>query len=161
MRRQLVAEGNMDPLLRSTLGVIADTGNSFGENARKRPAWTRELEFTVKDIRKEPAEHLWCVGDYASLDPRNEKVSRAVARLFKAARLDYALLHEAEWTAGNDVRRVGEEGLYESLVEHNLAEMSAAKPFDRIITTDPHSYNTLRNEYPEFGATAPVEHYSS
>jgi len=161
MRRQLVAEGNIDPLLRSTLGVIADTGNSFGENARKRPAWTRELEFTVKDIRREPAENLWFVGDYASFDPRNQKVSRTVARLFKAARLDYALLHEAEWTAGNDVRRVGEEGLYESLVEHNLAEMSAAKPFDRIITTDPHSYNTLRNEYPEFGATAPVEHYSS
>lgn len=161
MRRQLVAQGNMDPLLRATLGTIADTGNSFGENARKRPAWTRELEFEVKDIRSEPAENLWFVGDYASFDPRNQKVSQTVARLLKAARLDYALLHEAEWTAGNDVRRVGEEGLYENLVEHNLAEMSAARHFDRIITTDPHSYNTLRNEYPEFGAMAPVEHYSS
>ena len=161
MRRQLVAQGNMDPLLRSTLGTIADTGNSFGENARKRPAWTRELEFKVKDIRREPAENLWFVGDYASFDPRNQKVSQTVARLLKAAQVDYALLQEAEWTAGNDVRRVGEEGLYENLVEHNLAEMSAAKPFDRIITTDPHSYNTLRNEYPEFGAVAPIEHYSS
>ncbi len=161
MRRQLVARGDMDPLLRATLGAIADTGNCFNENARKRPAWTRELGFRIKDIRTDAAESLWFVGDYASFDPRNQKVSQVVARLFKAAQVDYALLHEAEWTAGNDVRRVGEEGLYEALAEHNLAEMSAARPFSRIITTDPHSYNTLRNEYPEFGATAPIEHYST
>jgi Fe-S oxidoreductase/electron transfer flavoprotein alpha/beta subunit len=161
MRRRLVEQGAMDPLLQTTLGAIGDTGNSFGENARKRPAWTRELEFKVKDIREEPADNLWFVGDYASFDPRNQKVSQSVARLLKAADVDYALLHESEWTAGNDVRRTGEEGLFESIVEHNLEEIGAAKPFNRIITTDPHSYNTLRNEYPEFGDVAPIEHYSS
>ena len=45
----------MDPLLQTTLGTIGDTGNSFGENARKRSAWTRELEFAVKDIREDAA----------------------------------------------------------------------------------------------------------
>ena len=161
MRRQLVEQGTMDPLLQTTLGAIGDTGNSFGENARKRAAWTRELEFQVKDIREEAADSLWFVGDYASFDPRNQKVSQSVARLLKAAGEDYALLRESEWTAGNDVRRTGEEGLFESIVEHNLEEMGAAKSFGRIITTDPHSYNTLRNEYPEFGDVAPIEHYSS
>ena len=165
MRRQLVARGDMDPLLQRTLDAFASTGNSFGENARKRAAWTRELDFPVKDIRSEPAANLWFVGDYASFDPRNQKVSRAFASLLKIAGVDFALLHEGERNSGNDVRRVGEEGLYETLAESNLAAMTGCKPFARIITTDPHSYNTIRNEYPEFGpksgTVAPVEHYSS
>ncbi|WP_371225827.1 heterodisulfide reductase-related iron-sulfur binding cluster [Roseovarius sp. 2305UL8-3] len=161
MRRQLVDRGEMDPLLQGTLDTIASTGNSFGESSRKRSAWARELEFEVKDIRETPAEDLWFVGDYASFDPRNQKVSRAFASLMKAAGNDFALLHEGERNSGNDVRRVGEEGLYETLVEENLEALTGVKEFSRIITTDPHSYNTIRNEYPEFGQTPPIEHYSS
>ncbi|HLB07807.1 MAG TPA: (Fe-S)-binding protein, partial [Alphaproteobacteria bacterium] len=160
MRRRLVEQGEMDPLLESTLNAIATYGNSFGESARKRAAWVEALEFPVKDIRKERADYLWFVGDYASFDPRNQKVSQTVARLFKLAKVDYGLLLEGERTAGNDVRRVGEEGLFESLVEHNLAQMKSAAGFARIVTTDPHSYNTIRNEYPEFGEVAPIVHYS-
>jgi electron transfer flavoprotein alpha/beta subunit len=74
--------------------------------------------------------------------------------------VDFGLLYDGEKTAGNDVRRIGEEGLFESLAEHNLAQMSKAKAFQRIVTTDPHSYNTLRNEYPDFGNIAPVIHYT-
>ncbi|MFV2092490.1 MAG: heterodisulfide reductase-related iron-sulfur binding cluster, partial [Hyphomicrobiales bacterium] len=161
MRRQLVERGDMDPLLQTTLDAIASTGNSFGENARKRPAWTRELEFPVKDIRQDAADSLWFVGDYASFDPRNQKVSRAFASLMKVGGVDFALLHEGERNSGNDVRRVGEEGLFETLVEENLKAMTGVNAFARIITTDPHSYNTIRNEYPEFGKTPPVEHYTS
>lgn len=160
MRRQLVESDNIDPLLKTTLNTIASSGNSFGEPARKRAAWTRELEFKVKDVRTAAAEFLWFVGDQASFDPRNQKVTRTVARIFKAARVDFGLLHDGEKTAGNDVRRIGEEGLFESLVEHNLKEMSKAQPFKRIVTTDPHTFNTLVNEYPEFGKIAPVTHYT-
>ena len=160
MRRQLVDRGDMDPLLQSTLDTIGTSGNSFGEPMRRRSAWTRELEFPVKDIREEPADVLWFVGDYASFDPRNQKVSRTVARLLRAAGVDFALLHEAERTAGNDVRRVGEEGLFESLAEHNLEQLRHCKSFSRIITTDPHSFNTIKNEYPDFGAVAPIQHYA-
>lgn len=161
MRRQLVDRGEMDPLLQGTLDTIASTGNSFGENARKRSAWVRELEFEVKDIRETAADSLWFVGDYASFDPRNQIVSRTFASLMKASNVDFALLHEGERNSGNDVRRVGEEGLYETLVEENLQAMTGVKAFSRIITTDPHSYNTIKNEYPEFGETPPIEHYSS
>ena len=161
MRRQLVEEGDMEQQLRDTLDMIANRGNSFGESPRSRGGWTAALEFPVKDVRAEPAENLWFVGDYASYDPRNQDVSRTVARLFRAAGLDFGLLYESERTAGNDVRRVGEEGLFESLAEHNLEAMAAAQRFDAIVTTDPHSYNTIRNEYPEFGETAPIRHYTS
>jgi len=160
LRRQLIEQGVMDPMLRTTLKAISDTGNSFGEASRKRAAWTQPLEFKVKDIRETEADTLWFVGDFAAFDPRNQKVSQTVARLFKAAQFDFGLLHEAERTAGNDVRRTGEEGLFEELVAHNLETMAKAKRFRRIVTTDPHSFNTLRNEYPQFGEVAPVMHYS-
>ena len=160
MRRHLVESDQLDPLLRTILNTIGTSGNSFGEPARKRAAWTHELEFKIRDIRQDAAETLWFVGDQASFDPRNQKVSRTVARLLKAGGVDFGLLYEGEKTAGNDVRRVGEEGLFESLVEHNLGQMNAAKTFRRIVTTDPHSLNTLHNEYPEFGKTAPVSHYT-
>ena len=161
MRRRLVEDGAMEQQLRDTLDMIANRGNSFGEPPRARGGWTAALEFPVKDVREEPAEHLWFVGDYASYDPRNQDVSRTVARLFRAAGLDFGLLYEAERTAGNDVRRVGEEGLFESLAEHNLEAMGAARQFEAIVTTDPHSYNTIRNEYPDYGDVAPIRHYSS
>lgn len=160
MRRQLIESDQLDPLLRTMLNTIGTSGNSFGEPARKRAAWTRELEFKIKDVRHEEAETLWFVGDQASFDPRNQKVSRTVARLLKAGGVDFGLLYEGEKTAGNDVRRIGEEGLFESLVDHNLGQMKAARPFRRIVTTDPHSLNTLHNEYPEYGELAPVFHYT-
>ena len=161
MRRHLVEQGDMDPLLQATMENIANLGNSFADNPRKRAVWVNALEFPVKDIREEAADNLWFVGDYASFDPRNQKVSQTVARLFQVAKVDYGLLLEGERTAGNDVRRVGEEGLYESLVEHNLEQMGNAKGFKQIITTDPHSYNTIKNEYPDFGEVAPIRHYSA
>jgi Fe-S oxidoreductase/electron transfer flavoprotein alpha/beta subunit len=161
MRRSLVDEGKIDPMLQTTFASLGDVGNSFGESPRKRSAWVDELDFPVKDIRSEPAQYLWFVGDYASFDPRNQKVSRTVARLLRAAGVDFALLHEGEHSAGNDIRRAGEEGLFSLLAEHNLAQMSAAHPFERILTTDPHSYNTIRNEYPEYQDIAEIEHYST
>ena len=75
------------------------------------------------------------------------------------AGVDFGILFDAERTAGNDVRRVGEEGLFASLAEHNVATISACE-FERILTTDPHTYNTLRNEYPDFGGSWPVVHHS-
>ncbi len=160
MRRALVDQGKIDPMLQTTFSALGDVGNSFGETPRKRSAWVEELDFKVKDIRSEPADYLWFVGDYASFDPRNQKVSRTFARLLRAAGVDFALLHEGEHSAGNDVRRAGEEGLFSLLAEHNLDQMAKANPFKRIITTDPHSYNTIRNEYPEYQEIAEIDHYS-
>lgn len=161
MRRHLVDQGKMDPLLQSVLSNLSDKGNSFGESPKSRADWVKTLEFPVKDIRKEPSTYMWFVGDYAAFDPRNQIVSRTVARLFKVAGVDFGLLHEGEKNAGNDIRRVGEEGLFETLVEENLEAFNKAQTFQSIITTDPHSYNTIKNEYPEYGETPDIEHYTT
>jgi Fe-S oxidoreductase/nitrate reductase gamma subunit len=160
LRRRLVEEGELDSNLQSTLEVIHKSGNSFGENKRRRGRWTQELDFDVPDARKQPVDVLWFVGDYASFDPRSQRVTRSLARLLHAAEVDFGILFDGERNSGNDVRRVGEEGLFESLAEQNIATISGCE-FERIVTTDPHSLNTLRNEYPDLGGDWSVVHHTA
>jgi Fe-S oxidoreductase len=69
-------------------------------------------------------------------------------------------MFDGERNSGNDVRRIGEEGLYLSLAERNIAALAECD-FQRIITTDPHSLNTIRNEYPALGGSWPVGHHTT
>jgi Fe-S oxidoreductase/nitrate reductase gamma subunit len=160
LRRRLVEDGELPANLQATLQTIHKSGNSFGERARRRGRWTEELDFEVKDARKESVDVLWFVGDYASFDPRSQTVTRALARLFQAAALDFGILYDGERNSGNDVRRAGEEGLFEALAEQNVAALEECE-FNRIVTSDPHSLNTLRNEYPELGASYEVMHHTA
>jgi Fe-S oxidoreductase/nitrate reductase gamma subunit len=159
LRRALVDKGEMDPLLQQTLQNFGSQGNSQGKSARMRARWTKPLDFKIPDARKEPVEYLWFVGDFASYDERAQEASRALARILHDAGVSFGLLYEGERNAGNDVRRVGEEGLFEVLAEQNMKALGAAR-FDAIFTTDPHSLNTLRNEYPQLGLDKPVYHYT-
>ncbi len=159
LRRALVDEGEMEDMLQDALANIGDYGNSFGKPERMRAKWTKDLDFKPKDARKEPVEYLWFVGDYASFDERIQERTRKVATILHRAGVDFGLLYEDERNAGNDVRRVGEEGLYEMLAEDNIAALKSAK-FQKIFTTDPHSYNTIKNEYPDFGGEFEIYHYT-
>ena len=159
MRRRLLEEGELDPGLQSTLEQIHRSGNSLGQSRRSRGNWTAELPFEVKDARKEEVDVLWFVGDYASFDPRSQRVTRAIAGLLHCADVDFGILYDAERNAGNDVRRAGEEGLFELLAEHNGEQLSKCS-FNRIVTSDPHSLNTLTNEYREFGGPWTVLHHT-
>lgn len=124
-----------------------------------RARWTKSLDFPVLDARAVPVEYLWFLGDFASFDERLVEISCSLAQVLQRAGISFGILYEDERNAGNDVRRVGEEGLFEMLVESNLAAFQKAK-FEKIVTTDPHSFNTLRNEYPAFGLNKPVMHYT-
>jgi Fe-S oxidoreductase len=112
--------------------------------------------FEIKDARKEPVEYLWFVGDYASFDPRVQEVTQAAARLFHRAGLDFGILYDTEQNAGNDIRRLGEEGLFEMLRDKNLEALDSAQ-FETIVTTDPHTYFVLKHEY---GLDGKVKHYT-
>ena len=161
IRRRLVNDGaELDSGIQSTLEKIGKSGNSFGQAMRNRAKWAQAgLAFKIKDIRKEPAEFLWFVGDYASFDARVQEVTRTVARVLHHAGVDFGILYDAERNSGNDVRRVGEEGLFEQLAEQNIAAMSQCT-FQRVITTDPHTLNALKNEYPDYGGQWDTIHYT-
>lgn len=159
MRRRLVDEGSMEDSLQDALMNIGDYGNSFGQPERTRGKWAQGLDFSIKDVRREEAEYLWFVGDYASFDSRLQELSRTIAQVFIKIGIDFGILYDGEKNSGNDVRRIGEEGLFEMLVEDNLAVLQKAK-FKEIFTTDPHSFNTIKNEYPEFGGDFTIYHYT-
>ncbi|MCL5994694.1 MAG: (Fe-S)-binding protein, partial [Chloroflexi bacterium] len=160
MRRHLVNEGQMDGKLQEALAKLGRYGNSFGQSERARAKWAQPARPKIKDARKEPVEYLWFVGDYASYSAGLVDVTRKTAEVFQKAGLDFGILCEAERNAGNDVRRVGEEGLFEVLVEKNV-EAFAKSQFKTIVTTDPHSYNTLKHEYPSTeNGRYPILHYA-
>jgi Fe-S oxidoreductase len=146
MRRHLVNQGEIETAVQDTLMKLSRYGNSFGQSDRNRSKWTQGLDFTIKDARKEPVEYLWWVGDYASFDARLQNITQATAKLFNKAGLDFGLVYEAERNSGNDLRRIGEEGLFEQIRGKNLQTLEKAQ-FKTIVTTDPHAYNSLKNEY--------------
>ena len=159
MRRQLVEQARVQPMLQEALSNLQRNGNSMGKSPRLRARWTKDLSFKIKDARAEPVDILWFVGDFASFDPRVQANTRRVAELMHAAGVDFGILYEAEQNSGNDVRRAGEEGLFEMLAKHNI-ELLSGCTFNRIMTTDPHSLNALRQEYRAIGATFEVIHYT-
>lgn len=161
IRQRLISDGaTLDGNLQKALVNLGKQGNSFGQSARNRAKWTQTLNFKIKDARKEQVEYLWFVGDYASFDARGQNLTRQVASVFKQAGLDFGILYDAEWNTGNDARRVGEEGLFEQLAEHNIAALDKAKFSRGIITTDPHTMNALRFEYAKLGKQYSVLHYT-
>ncbi|HTP31398.1 MAG TPA: (Fe-S)-binding protein [Candidatus Acidoferrales bacterium] len=159
MRRRLVGEGDMDKSLQEALKNLNRYGNSFGAPPRARAKWAQQLDFPIKDARKEPVQYLWFVGDYASYDPRVNAATCAAARVFHKAGLDFGILGDSEQNSGNDVRLAGEEGLYESLQEKNLKAFGRAR-FQEIITTDPHSFQVLTHEYPATNGARTVRHHT-
>ncbi len=165
MRRHLVDQGEIDEGLQDALMNIQRYGNSFGQSPRKRGDWTKTLDFKLANAQQDEVEYLWFAGDYASYDQRAQQVTRAVAAVFRHAGLDVGILADKEQNAGNDVRRVGEEGLFDLLREKNSKVLEKAR-FRHIVTTDPHTYNTLKNEYRLGGAASATDggrrvlHYS-
>ncbi len=159
LRRHLVSQGAVGRTVQDMLASLNRYGNSFSKSDRMRAKWVQSAGLKIKDARKEPVEYLWFVGDYASFDPRCEDATRKTARIFAQAGLDFGLLYEAERNAGNDVRRIGEEGLFEMLRDRNQQAFAKAQ-FKAIVTTDPHTLNTLKHEYPWNGNRVPVRHYT-
>jgi len=160
IRRKLVFDAKMPDELSDALRSLDEQGNSFGESSRKRTRWTRDLDFPIKDASMETVEYLWYVGDFASFNQNCIEKTRKMAEVLTAAGVDFGILMKDEKSAGNDARRVGEEGLFDALAEDNIQTLENCD-FQHILTTDPHTYNTLRNEYPSKGGVYSVKHYST
>jgi len=148
MNRQLTDQGDVDSNLQDVFQDLMQRRNTFGENQRSRGDWADGVDVEVPDAREQSVEYLWYVGDYPSFDDRNKQVARSLAALFDAADVEFGILFDDELYDGNDVRRIGEEFLYVELAG-NMVESFEACDYDHILCTDPHSFNTIKNEYPE------------
>ncbi len=134
-------------------------GNPMGESPRKRAAWTATAGVKVPLISelKREVDVLWFVECYTSFYPRGQETSRAVAKLFNALGVDFAILGNDEKCAGECGQMTWESGLFESLAEYNMKLFSRYK-FRRLVTADAHAYNAFAFRYPMYGLTQPVEH---
>jgi Fe-S oxidoreductase/nitrate reductase gamma subunit len=148
MNRQLTDQGDLQPSVQEVFQNVMQKGNTFGDPQRNRADWADELEFDITDAREQEVDYLWYVGDYPSYDDRNKKVARSLAKILQEADVSFGILFDDEKYDGNDIRRVGEEFLYVELAGHHVESFNDCE-FDKIVCTDPHSYNTFKNEYPE------------
>jgi len=162
MRRYLaLMEADFPSQLGNAFISMENSSNPYGMSQQERAAWTREVDFPVK-VLGEPgvtAEYLYWVGCAGSFDDRNRKVTLSTARLLHEAGVDFAILGPRELCTGDAARRAGNEYLFQTLALQNIATMNEAG-VTRIITQCPHCFNTLANEYPQFGGHYQVFHHS-
>ncbi len=160
LRSYQVERGKIEPAARDALESILKHGNPWGRVREKRTEWL-ESEDEKVDIRileeGGATDILLFVGCTPAYDPKAQKSVQAITELFNQAGLDFATIGTAESCCGNEVKRMGELGLFEMLVEENM-ELFAKYSFNKLVTISPHCYNTFKNEYEGLGVD--VLHYT-
>src|SRR6266568_4140970 len=159
MRRDLIGEGKLAGPPAKALQQISSQSNPYGRANSERLAWAEGLD--VLTVESNPNfEYLLWVGCAASFDLRAQKVARATAELLKKAKVNFAVLGTKESCTGDPARRICDEFLYQQLAQTNVETLARHKA-KKIVTACPHCYNTLKNEYPQFGGHYKCQNNSS
>lgn len=162
MRRFLVlTEGSMPHEATRYFQNIERQSNPWGINRKERIKWREGREDlyipTVKET--DEFEYLFFVGSMGSFDNRSQKIAQAFAKIMNVAGVKFAILGNEERNSGDTARRMGNEFLFQQLCQENIATFQA-HDVKKIVTICPHTYNTFKNEYPEFGLEAEVYHHT-
>ncbi|MBI1734912.1 MAG: 4Fe-4S dicluster domain-containing protein [Candidatus Rokubacteria bacterium] len=158
LRRYLtLSEGALPSTAPQSLQNIQRAGNPWGLPPTERLAWAEGLDVPIMEEGKE-VEYLYWVGCSASYDKRNQSIARAVVTILKAAGVTFAVLAE-ERCHGEVARRLGEEYLYQTLQQENVETINRYR-FRKVVTHCPHCFNTIKNEFPQFGGEYEVIHHS-
>ncbi len=159
MRRSLVLEESRFPKeAQGALRNIEGQGNPYGLPKAQRADWAAGLG--VKSVAEHPnAEYLYFVGCAASYDETNKAVARAFVQLLQQAGIDFAILGGKETCNGDPARRIGNEYLYQTQAQQNIEAMNQAA-VKKVIATCPHCFNTIKNEFPQFGGVYEVIHHT-
>ena len=161
VKEELLLAGNIPSELQAALSNTQRYGNPMGESPRKRSDWAAGIQPEVNVLGKtrQPVDVLWFVGDYASYHPRMQAATKAFAKILNTLGVKFGILGPEENSDGDSQRLAGERGLFEMIAQKN-GQAFRKYQFGEIITTDPHAYNALKNEYPALGISYPVRHYS-
>ncbi|MFZ2491941.1 MAG: (Fe-S)-binding protein [Thermoanaerobaculia bacterium] len=159
LRRGMVDDGLVPQSLQKPMSALEKRGNPWGKLEKQRAGWIAGAGegIDVKLVEKgETAETLYFVDSITSYDDRMQKIAQATARILKKSGVDFAVIGKDEKDSGHDVRRFGEEMLFQSLKEQNTEAIKASEARN-IIVNDPHALNALRNDYVDM---PPVQHVS-
>ena len=159
MRRNLVLEESKIPETgMNALLSMEQRGHPWRGTQFSRTDWAEGLDIdTLAD--KPNAEVLFWVGCTGALEQRSQGIARSMAKVLKAAGVDFAILGDEESCTGDPARRMGNEYLYQILAQQNVETLNGYN-VKKIVTICPHCFNTMRNEYPQFGGNYQVLHYS-
>jgi len=163
MRRNLVlVKGEFPPELAGPFQGMEVNGNPWNLARIDRGNWAEGLGIpTMEEFPQAPV--LFWVGCAASYDDRAKKIARSTARLLKTAGVDFAILGQEEGCTGDPARRAGNEYLFAMLAEQNVETLNSYQEqggIKTIVSTCPHCFNSLLNEYPDFGGKYEVVHHS-
>jgi len=153
LRRGLIDDGKAPQSLHKPLKSLETRGNPFGKMEKKRADW---VQGAVPVVNGSGVDTLYFVDSITSYDDRIQAIGRAVGRVLGRIGGNFGILGAKERDSGHDVRRFGEETLFQALREHNTAAIRASGAI-RIVTADPHAFNALRHDYRD---VPPVEHVS-
>ena len=156
MRTALIEEGHIPKTIIEALESVYKYGNPWGGMKNKRNDWAEGLDLKVLTTG-DKAEHLYFVCCTAAYDTRVQNVARSMVICFRRVGHDVGTLGNDETCCGSEIRKMGEEGLFEMLMEQNLESF---RKYDvrSIVTTSPHCYNAIKNDYAE--DTVEVRHYT-
>lgn len=157
-RYKTLTESEFPTELTRAFKGLENNSNPWGIGADRRAEWAEGLDVPVVG-EGVSFEYLYYVGCSGSFDERSKKVARAFAALLKRAGVSFAILGEAEGCCGDAARRAGNEYLFQTLAQANVEAFREAG-VKKIVTTCPHGYNTLKNEYPDFGGRYEVVHHT-
>ncbi|MBC7755166.1 MAG: (Fe-S)-binding protein [Bdellovibrio sp.] len=159
MRRNLtLTQGSAPNKAPQLLENLRQTANQNGEDNLARYYWAIDLDVkTISPIT--PVDVLLVAGEGA-FDMRYQRTLRALVKLLKAAKVDFAVMGALENDTGDTARRLGDEATFQMLAKRNIANFNTLK-FKRILTADPHVLHCLKNEYPAFGGHYEVLHHST
>ena len=159
-RERVLTAAEFPKGLQNAFNHMERAGNPWGMTADERLAWAKDLPFPVPTLaQKSDPEVLYWVGCAVAFDPRAQKIARSLAAIFNAAGLDWAVLGKDEKCTGDTARRTGNEYLFAQMAEENIAALNAIQP-KTIVTTCPHCFHTIANEYPQFGGNFTVKHHT-
>ncbi|MGH2747117.1 MAG: (Fe-S)-binding protein [Actinomycetota bacterium] len=165
MRRNLVmTESRFPKEMQSALQNMETTGNPWGQPPQARTDWmkgtSKQEPLAIPHVSEAPdAEVLFWVGCAGAFDDRNKKVVYDFARLMQIAGIKFAVLGADESCNGDPARRMGAEYIYQMLAEQNI-EVLNEHNIKKIVTICPHCFNTMFNEYPQFGGNFEVIHHT-
>ena len=157
-RNQVMMESEFPHELQDAFSNLENNGAPWQFSPTERADWAEGLEVPTA-AEKTEFDTLYWVGCAGSFDDRAKKISRSFVKILKAANIDFAILGTEETCNGDLARRAGNEYLADMLIQQNIETMKQYK-FKRIVTTCPHCFNTIKNEYPTFGVNYEVVHHS-
>ena len=158
LRRDLVARGKLDKEKAGMLENLARSQNPYGFKQSDRAKWAEGLGVQAAS-ESSRAEYVYWVGCVASFDQRAQRVAKSMAKIMKSAGVSFAILGQDEACVGDPARRLGEEGRYQELVYQNVEKLNSLGA-KKVVTTCPHCFNSLKNEYPRFGGEYEVVHHT-